>query len=160
MAEHSALRRGPLDAAALTSFAGAPGHGAVAVFIGVVRDLHEGRSVEAVSYDAFEPLAAKTLAAIAREAAERFGAVVAAEHRLGRLLVGEASVAIAAGSPHRAEAFDACRWVIEEIKRRLPVWKQEHYADGGSSWLEGCSLRHQPKAKRPKGGRPRRARGR
>lgn len=160
MAEHSALRREPLDAAALTAFAGDPGHGAVAVFVGVVRNSHEGRSVAAVSYDAFEPLAAKTLAAIALEAAGRFRARVAVEHRLGRLLVGEASVAIAAGSPHRAEAFDACRWVIEEIKRRLPVWKQEHYVGGGNSWLEGCSLSRHAPAKRPKGGRPRRARGR
>lgn len=141
MSSHrSGLRREALDLAALAAFASASGHGAVASFIGTVRDLHEGRAVEGVTYDAFEPLAAKTLDAIAAQAAERFGAKVAVEHRLGRLEVGELSVAIAAGSTHRAEAFDACRWVIEEIKHRLPVWKQEHYAGGGSSWLEGCSL--------------------
>lgn len=140
LGHRSALRREPLDPGRLSAFASARGHGAVASFIGAVRDEHEGRSVEGVSYDAFEPLAAKTLDAIAAEAAERFGAKVAVEHRLGRLEVGEVSVAIAAGAAHRAEAFDACRWVIEEIKRRLPVWKQEHYAGGGSSWLEGCSL--------------------
>lgn len=136
------LTKDPLDVAALTGAVAADGHGAQDVFIGVVRNSHEGRQVVAVTYEAFEPLAKKVLAAIAAEAAAKHGAKVAAAHRLGRLKVGEASVVIAAGSPHRAEAFAACRQVIEEIKKRLPVWKQEHYVDGDSAWLSGCSLSH------------------
>ncbi|MBI4347282.1 MAG: molybdenum cofactor biosynthesis protein MoaE [Elusimicrobia bacterium] len=136
----TALRREKLEPAALEVFVAAPERGATAAFVGLVRDLHDGRRVVAVSYDAFEPLAVRVLGAIAAEASERFGACVAVEHRIGKLSVGDASVAIAAGTPHRAEAFDACRYVIEEIKRRLPVWKREHYVDGDSAWLSGCAL--------------------
>ncbi|MBI5200876.1 MAG: molybdenum cofactor biosynthesis protein MoaE [Elusimicrobia bacterium] len=134
------IQREPLDAARLCAAVESPSHGAVASFTGVVRNSHEGKSVVAVTYDCFEPLAAKVLAAIVAEAEAKFGARVAAEHRVGRLKVGEASVAIAAGSPHRSESFDACRYVIEEIKVRLPVWKREHYSDGDGAWLSGCSL--------------------
>ncbi len=116
------------------------GHGAMALFVGIVRATHEGRRVSAVSYEAFKPLAEKVLARIVREAERRFGARVAAAHRLGRLKVGEASVIVAAGSPHRGEAFEACRAAIEEIKARLPVWKKELYINGESRWLKGCSL--------------------
>jgi molybdopterin synthase catalytic subunit len=118
-----------------------PRHGAQALFVGVVRDLHEGRRVAAVTYDAFPPLAERELAAIAKEAEGRFQARIAAGHRIGRLEVGESSVVIAAGSEHRAEAFEACRYVIEQIKKRLPVWKKEHGADGSARWLDGCALR-------------------
>lgn len=116
------------------------GCGAQALFVGSVRDTNEGRAVRAVTYDAFRPLALKELQDIAREAGERWSARVAVVHRLGRLEVGDASVAVAAAAPHRAEAFGACRYVIDEIKERLPVWKKEHYAEGESRWLEGCSL--------------------
>jgi molybdopterin synthase catalytic subunit len=93
-----------------------------------------------MTYDGFEPLAAKVLQEIASEAQARWRVRVAAAHRLGRLEVGEASVAVACGSAHRAEAFEACRYVVEEIKRRLPIWKKEHFADGRSEWLEGHAL--------------------
>ena len=136
------LTKEPLDVPALLAAVAEPGRGGNDVFVGTVRDSHDGRAVLAVTYEAFEPLAVKVLAAIAAEAEARHGAKVAAAHRLGRLKVGEASVAIAAGSPHRAEAFAACRDVIEEIKKRLPVWKQEHYVDGDSAWLAGCALSH------------------
>lgn len=136
----SGIRREELRPEALLRQVAARSCGATASFVGSVRDHHEGRAVRAVTYDAFEPLAAAVLAGIAREAAGRFGARVAIEHRIGRLEAGEASVMIAAAAPHRAPAFDACRWAIEEIKRRAPVWKQEHYADGTSGWLEGRSL--------------------
>jgi len=130
----------PLRVEELIELCAAPGHGAQAVFVGVVRDNHEGRKVDGVTYDCFVPLAERTLAEIAEEARGKFGAKIAAAHRIGRLAVGEASVAIAAGTPHRAEAFDACRYVIERIKERLPVWKQEHYVDGTANWLDGCAL--------------------
>ena len=115
-------------------------HGAQAFFLGVVRDEHDGRAVSAVTYEAFAPLAEKILADIVGEAQTKWSARVAAAHRLGKLEVGQASVGIAAGAPHRAEAFEACRYVIEEIKSRLPVFKKEHYAGGESRWLEGCAL--------------------
>lgn len=134
----------PLDLQALFAAVGDPAHGGQASFIGTVRDLHESRKVLAVTYEAFEPLAKKVLAEIALEAGRRHGAKVAAAHRLGKLFVGEASVAVAASAVHRAEAFAACREVIEEIKKRLPVWKKEHYVDGESSWLSGCALSATP----------------
>lgn len=136
------LTNEPLDVAALLAAVADPGRGGQDVFVGTVRDSHEGRAVLAVTYEAFEPLAKKVLAQIAAEAAAQHGAKIAAAHRLGRLKVGQASVAIAASCPHRAEAFAACRQVIEQIKKRLPVWKQEHYVDGDSAWLAGCSLSH------------------
>lgn len=130
----------PIDTAAVLRAVDAPAHGAHLLFLGVVRDQDNGRAVSAVTYDGFRPLAQKELARIALEASERFGAKVAAVHRLGRLDVGEASLAVAAASPHRDAAFAACRWVVDEIKRTLPIWKKEHYVDGQATWLEGCAL--------------------
>lgn len=116
------------------------GHGATDLFVGAVRDHHEGKAVRAVTYDCFRPLAEKVLAELASEAAKKHHALIAVAHRVGRLEVGEVSVAIAASSAHRAEAFAAARDVIEQIKVRLPVWKKEHYAEGEGVWLSGCSL--------------------
>ncbi|MDP3543729.1 MAG: molybdenum cofactor biosynthesis protein MoaE [Elusimicrobiota bacterium] len=129
-----------LDPAALCRAVSSPKHGALASFVGTVRSVHAGRRVKAVSYDCFVPLAEKELARIKAAAEKRWPARVAVAHRTGRLKVGEASVAIAAGSGHRAEAFEACRFVIEEIKRRVPVWKKEHYLKGDGRWLAGCAL--------------------
>jgi molybdopterin synthase catalytic subunit len=134
------ITKSPIDLNALIAAVAAPGHGGQASFVGVVRDEHEGKRVESVTYEAFEPLAEKVLNEIVAQAGANHGAKVVAAHRVGRLKVGEASVAIVAASPHRAEAFAACREVIEEIKKRVPVWKKEHYADGTESWLEGCKL--------------------
>jgi molybdopterin synthase catalytic subunit len=134
------ITKSRLDPAALAASVSSPRHGASAVFIGVVRSVHAGRRVKAVAYDCFIPLAEKELARILREAEKKWPAAVAAVHRVGHLKVGEASVAVAAGSMHRAEAFAACRWVIDEIKHRLPVWKKEHYIRGEGRWLPGCSL--------------------
>lgn len=129
----------PIDAAVLLRAVADPACGAQALFLGVVRN-HDGRrAVTGVTYDCFRPLADKELSAILRETAAR-GVRVAAAHRVGRLGVGEASLAVAVAAAHRQEAFEACRWIVDEIKRRLPVWKQEHYADGGSAWKDGCVL--------------------
>lgn len=130
----------PLRPEEMLDLTAAPAHGAQALFVGVVRDLHEGRAVVAVTYDAFPPLAEKILAEIAAEASARWPARIAAGHRIGRLDVGQASVVIAVGSEHRDAAFEACRFVIEQIKARLPVWKKEHGADGSQRWLKGCAL--------------------
>ncbi|HEX6559378.1 MAG TPA: molybdenum cofactor biosynthesis protein MoaE [Longimicrobiales bacterium] len=114
-------------------------HGATLVFLGTVRDHNEGRAVRGVHYEAYREMAEQVLRAIVAEAAERnHPANIAAVHRLGELSIGDVSIAIAVATPHRAEAFDACRYIIEEVKKRLSVWKQERYASGEKSWLDGA----------------------
>jgi molybdopterin synthase catalytic subunit len=119
-----------------------PGYGAQLVFWGLVRDHNEGRRVEAVSYDVHAPLAERSFREIAREALERFGRDhrVVIIHRAGRLAVGEVSVVVGVASGHRGDAYEASRYVIEELKKRSPIWKQEHYVDGDSDWLRGHAL--------------------
>jgi molybdopterin synthase catalytic subunit len=120
-----------------------PGHGAQLVFSGVVRDHDAGRRVLAVTYDAYVLLAERTFREIAEEARARWGEGlrVVVVHRSGRLEVGEASLVVGVGAAHREEAYEASRYVIEQLKKRSPVWKQEHYAEGDSAWLSGHSLR-------------------
>ena len=133
----SAIVHHPIDVAALVGEVAASANGATVLFTGTVRDLSEGRAVSGIDYDAYETMAAEELARIVREASERFGTPhVVAEHRVGSLGLGEVSVAIAAGHPRRAGAFDAARYVIEEIKLRLPVWKQELFTDGTREWVD------------------------
>jgi molybdopterin synthase catalytic subunit len=131
-----------LDTSEALAFVDAPGNGAGALFVGVVRDLNQGRKVRGVSYDVFAPLAEQNFAEICAEAQDKWGEDLRlfVIHGKGRLAVGGLSVIIAAGSPHRGEAFAACRYVIEEIKSRSPVWKQEHYVDGDSEWVKGHAL--------------------
>jgi molybdopterin synthase catalytic subunit len=127
-----------IDAAAVMGQVGAPEDGAVLLFLGTVRNHAEGESVGGMTYEAYEGMAAPVLTQIANEAAERLGTDrVVVVHRIGELAIGEVSVAIAVSSPHRAQAYDASRYVIEEIKKRLPVWKREHYTSGRSEWVEG-----------------------
>ncbi|MGK7311396.1 MAG: molybdenum cofactor biosynthesis protein MoaE [Candidatus Longimicrobiales bacterium M2_2A_002] len=132
------ITREPIEPRDVLDRVGAREDGAVLLFVGTVRDHNEGSAVSGLTYDAYDEMATKVLAGIAGEAAERLGTDrVAAVHRVGELAIGDVSVAIAASSPHRAEAFDATRYVIEEIKKRLPVWKKEHYVESESRWLEG-----------------------
>ena len=115
-----------------------PADGAAVLFVGVVRDHNEGRPVEGVTYEAYREMAERELAGIVADVRAHTGVQrIRAVHRTGTLAVGETSVAVVASAPHRAEAFDAARAVIEAIKVRLPVWKREHYADGPDRWLEG-----------------------
>jgi molybdopterin synthase catalytic subunit len=112
--------------------------GAVLLFLGTVRRENEGRPVSGLRYDAYVAMAEKVLADIVAEAAALAAdGDVAAEHRIGELAIGDVSVAIAVASPHRAAAYAASRYTIEQIKVRLPVWKHEHYADGDARWLDG-----------------------
>jgi len=128
----------PIDTAEVLARVGDPEDGAVALFLGIVRNHNDARPVAGMDYEGYAEMAREQLAAIVEEAAGRAGSDrIAAVHRLGTLAVGEVSVAIAASTPHRAEAFDAARYVIEEIKKRLPVWKREHYLDRAAEWLEG-----------------------
>jgi molybdopterin synthase catalytic subunit len=124
----------------MTSAVSSRKHGAVVTFSGVVRAVHAGRRVKGITYDCFIPLAEKELSLIIAQAEKKWPAKVSAAHRIGRLHVGEISVFVAAGSMHRSEAFEACRFTIDEIKRRLPVWKKEHYDRGDGRWLPGCAL--------------------
>ena len=113
-----------------------PTHGGIASFVGFVRDHHGGRSVVRLEYSAYAPMAEAEMERIAAEAGERWAANVSVVHRLGRLEVGEVAVAIAVSTPHRAAAFEACRYVIEELKRRVPIWKKEFFADGTVEWVD------------------------
>ena len=134
------LVREPIEPAALLAAVAHAGAGALATFFGAVRDRNVGRPVTGIDYDAYEPMAALELANIATEAAARWsGARVALAHRIGTLAVGELSVGIAVAHPHRAPAFEACRFAIEEIKRRVPIWKREHYVDGSREWVDAGS---------------------
>lgn len=114
------------------------GLGGVASFLGIVRGRNRGQRVKWLEYDAYEPLAVRTFARIADEIAARWPDIrVAIHHRVGRLDVGDASVAIAAAGAHRAEAFAACRYAIERVKQIAPIWKHEYF-DGGDVWIEGA----------------------
>ena len=122
--------------------------GAVASFLGLVRAENLGRAVSWLDYDAYEPLALKAFARIAGESAGAWpGATVGLHHRVGRVDIGEASIAIVAVSAHRAEAFAACRYAIERVKQIAPIWKHEHF-DGGDVWIEGATARPDDEAAR------------
>ena len=139
----ASITRDPIDSAALLGSVPGASDGAVLLFLGVVRDHNQGRAVEALEYQAYEPMAAAELERIVAEARERWDVGgISAVHRVGALDIGEASVAIAVASPHREEAYAASRFVIEELKRRLPVWKREGYVDGDRAWVPG----HDPAA--------------
>ena len=140
MTIHCAIAAEPIDTARLLARVGSPADGAALLFVGTVREQNAGREVRGMRYDVYADMALPVLRAIAREAAERAESDrVAVEHRFGELAIGDVSIAIAVSSPHRAEAFDAARYIIEQVKVRLPIWKQEHYATGESTWLDGAS---------------------
>jgi molybdopterin/thiamine biosynthesis adenylyltransferase/molybdopterin synthase catalytic subunit/rhodanese-related sulfurtransferase len=126
----------PIDAAALAAPLARPAAGGFAAFEGRLRDLNEGRRVTALDYEAFEVLATAEGARIVDTALARHGAIAGrCVHRLGHLAVGDVAVWVGVAAPHRAEAFAACREIIDAIKHRLPIWKKEHYADGDSGWV-------------------------
>jgi molybdopterin synthase catalytic subunit len=127
----------PIDASALAGEVSSPGCGAILLFLGVVRDVNDGRGVTGIEYSAYEAMAAAQLDAIATEAAERFApSNVVIVHRLGALGLQEASVGIAVAHAHRDGAYQLSRWCIEELKRRVPIWKREHYLDGTREWVD------------------------
>ena len=131
------LTREAIDAERLIAAAKRGEDGAVAVFEGIVRNNARGRQTLYLDYEAYEEMAAKQLNALAQEARERFGIRhVTVIHRLGRLQVGETSVLIIVASAHRAPAFDACRWLIDTLKKTVPIWKKESFQDG-AVWAAG-----------------------
>jgi molybdopterin synthase catalytic subunit len=111
-------------------------NGAVCIFVGQVRSLSRGKQVSFLEYGAFVPMAVRELSRIAEEAESRWHADIVIHHRIGRLEIGDASVIVCVGSPHRAEAFEACRWCIDSLKSSVPIWKRETGPDG-SFWIEG-----------------------
>jgi molybdopterin synthase catalytic subunit len=133
----ASLQDGPIDVAALLAWAQGRGDGAVAVFLGTVRDHNAGRRVLFLEYEAYPEMAEAELRRIGEEARGRWPVSrVGVVHRTGRLEIGEASVAIVVASAHRAAAFEACRFVIETLKRTVPIWKRESF-EGGAIWIEG-----------------------
>ena len=126
----------PIDTAALLAEVNRSSNGATVLFVGTVRDLNNGRAVTGIEYKAYRSMAERELADIVDEASQRFGTTdVVVEHRIGTLELGEASVAIAVGHARRASAYDTSRYVIEQIKQRVPIWKLEHYVDGAREWV-------------------------
>jgi molybdopterin synthase catalytic subunit len=125
-----------IDLDALAERVAGAANGAVLTFVGQVRNHSRGREVAYLEYDAYVPMAEKLLRQIALEAQKRWRVEAAIEHRIGRIEMGEASVAVCVGSPHRAEAFEACRWCIDTLKETVPIWKKEVCPDG-VFWIEG-----------------------
>jgi molybdopterin synthase catalytic subunit len=139
---HISIAETPISCDQALAFLDEPAHGAVCSFIGRVRDHNLGKQVRSVSYDVFDELALNTFQAIAAEAQQRWGdgLNIWLEHYKGRLGIGGISIMIAVSSPHRDEAFHVCRFVIESVKHRSPIWKQEHYVNGDSDWVKGHAL--------------------
>jgi molybdopterin synthase catalytic subunit len=126
-----------IDPASLINEVSSPQYGAISLFVGTVREVNEGRSVSAIEYSAYKSMASAELDRILDEAEARFGiSALVVEHRIGLLGLGAVSVAIAAAHVHRAPALECTRYVIEEIKKRVPIWKKEHYADGTREWVD------------------------
>jgi len=126
----------PIDHPSLRETLSNPKAGAANIFEGIVRNHHEGRAVASLHYEAHEALAQKEGEAILREAAEKFDVMhVSASHRIGHLNIGDMAVWVGASAAHRAEAYEASRYIIEEIKKRLPIWKKEFWDDGEHHWV-------------------------
>ena len=135
------LVREPIPLDRLLAEAARPDCGALVLFLGTTRDHHQGRAVAGLAYEAYEPMALAALAALERECVERhLVAGCRIVHRLGEVPLAEASVAVVVSAAHRGPAFDAARWAMDELKRRVPIWKHERFADGGGAWVEGTRL--------------------
>jgi molybdopterin synthase catalytic subunit len=136
----------PLSLDEVYALADCPGNGAVVVMSGTVREQTEGRPVVCLEYQAYEPMALKVFAQIAAQIQQQWPHTntVVIHHRTGRLKVGEISVLVAVGCPHRAEAFAACRHAIDTLKHHAPIWKKEHWCDGASSWVSIAACEQSP----------------
>ena len=135
MMRASIVRRA-IDIAELAKEAASESCGATAVFVGTVRSTNDGKEVTGIDYTAYEQMAEKEMLGILREAAERYeivGGII--EHRIGTLEIGDASIAVVVSHPHRGNAMDALRYVVDETKSRATIWKLEHYTDGSREWV-------------------------
>lgn len=141
--KHFQLTAAPVDLAAQRDALRDPRSGGFCAFEGWVRDENEGRAVSGLEYEAYAPLAISEGERILDEAMQRYGVTAAsAVHRVGDLKVGDLAVWIGVSAPHRDEAFRACRYIIDEIKQRLPIWKKEHYLDGDTAWVACTHIGH------------------
>lgn len=135
------LTRGPIAVERLLAEAARPDCGAIVLFLGTTRDHHDGRRVVRLAYEAYEPMARAALERLETEAVSRAGAACCRiVHRLGDVPIGEASVAVVVSAAHRAPAFEACRRAMDDLKRTVPIWKQEFFAEGDPEWVEGTPL--------------------
>jgi molybdopterin synthase catalytic subunit len=133
----AAITNQPIDTAAVLREVESLAHGASILFVGTVREVNDGRPVDGMEYTAYVAMAEKEMGAIAQEANEKFsGSFVVIVHRIGELGLGDASVAIATANAHRDAAYQASRYVIEQLKARVPIWKREHYTDGTREWID------------------------
>ena len=136
-----ALTRHPIDTQRLIEEAARPDCGAINIFLGTTRNHHDGRNVLRLSYEAYEPMAGAALAEIERRVALDFEIETCTiVHRLGEVPIGEASVAVVIASAHRAAAFEASKWAMDELKRAVPIWKKEFFAEGDEKWVKGRRL--------------------
>ncbi len=136
------LQSEPIDYTALTESVRTPACGAVVLFLGTVRELTDGKLTEALDYEAYREMAEKKMAQIEEEARQRWPVFeIALVHRLGRLELGDISVAVAVSCPHRAQAFEACRFAIDRVKEIVPIWKRENWADGTREWVHPLECR-------------------
>jgi molybdopterin synthase catalytic subunit len=129
------LTEAPIDTGALLTAVQSPQRGGVACFLGTVRNHHGGREVLRLEYSAYAPMVEAECARVVAECQERWEVAIALRHRIGPLEIGDTAVAVVAASAHRDAAFTACRYVIEELKLRVPIWKREYYADGSVGWV-------------------------
>ena len=136
MADVGHLSHIQIDTVSLSKRVAARSRGGIVTFVGHVRDHQDGRPVVRLDYSAYESMADAECGRIVAEAEERWPVAAELTHRLGSLEVGDVAVAVAVGGAHREEAFAACRWIIEEVKRRVPIWKREFYADGTVGWVD------------------------
>jgi molybdopterin synthase catalytic subunit len=135
------LTRTRIDLDRVLARARRPDCGAVSLFLGTTRDHHDGKRVTRLAYEAYESMALRALEELEKQTLEKFQvATCAIVHRLGDVPLSEASVAVAVGAAHRGPAFEACRWAMDELKRGVPIWKKEFYAEGGEGWVEGTKL--------------------
>ena len=135
------LVHGPIDVGGLLARAARPDCGAIALFLGTTRDHHAGRRVVRLAYEAYQPMALTALERLENEARQRYQiASCSIIHRLGDVPLAEPSVAVVVAAAHRAPAFDACRWAMDELKRTVPIWKKEFFAEGDAEWVEGVTL--------------------
>ena len=136
-ADHFAITFAPLSLAEVYALADDAANGAVVVMSGMVRNQTDGKPVVALEYQAYEPMAIEVFKQIAQQIRQTWTDVthVVIHHRTGKLAIGEISVLVAVGCPHRTEAFAACKYAIDTLKHNAPIWKKEHWSDGSSSWV-------------------------
>lgn len=135
--KRAALVTRPIDPATIVAEVQAADFGAISLFIGTVRDVNDGRPVSGIDYSAYVSMAEEEMQQILTEAEDRYGvSAIAVEHRIGALSTGDVSIVVAAAHAHRAPALEATRFVIDEIKLRVPIWKLEHYVDGAREWID------------------------